>query len=82
MLRLILAPPELRREALFLAALFAILATAIALWRSRFNVLAVLALVVATVAGLHLWNARRGPPAGSAAPTDFEGNSVPAAAER
>ena len=64
MLWLILASAEVRREALFAGALFAILATAVALWRSRFNVFAVLAMVVATVIGLHLWSTRRALPAG------------------
>ncbi len=43
-------------QALLVAALFTILATGVALWRSRFALAAMLVLVVITVAALHVWH--------------------------
>lgn len=51
-------PDPLRRQMLLIAVLFAILATAAALWRSRFAILATAILVVLTLMAAHVWKGR------------------------
>jgi hypothetical protein len=52
-------PERVRRQALLAAALFAILATAVAMWRSRRMVLSATALVAATVVAIGAWQSRQ-----------------------
>jgi hypothetical protein len=52
-------PPHLRRQALLLAAVFAIVVVGLTLWRSRLAVAAVVALSVVATGALVFWTARQ-----------------------
>ncbi|MGB7158678.1 MAG: hypothetical protein WBD40_11465 [Tepidisphaeraceae bacterium] len=60
-LHIVAASDAFRRQALFVAILFTLLATAVALWRSRFAVAVMLALVGVTVTAVHVWNSSQAP---------------------